>query len=358
MKKIVVLFLILAMALGAAGCGSSAPADEAPPAPAPAPAAPAGEGGGSLEAEITVWSMPFGTATESFLTDQLIAGFNQDYPGVKVNLEMLSWDGGPEKLQIALGTGTTPDIYMDGTARNATLPNKDVLVDVSDLIGKYSGQFFPGYMEIGKLNGSNYLVPIGGMFATALTVNATLAKELGTHDMLPQDRKSWTWDDFYDFCKATSDAGKAQGVSALSLFAGSQSSDISMYSMMLCNGGELLSADRTESLANSAACVEVLDLMGRLVTEGIAAPGASTLRDEDCEPLFFSQKVVMNMDGATSYYINTFAAFKEDGTIDEIPELEVYMYPTPDGGKSGQRTGSWGCNSMAIFKNDGDAAKI
>ena len=362
MKKILVIVLALVMVFAFAGCSGGTtdqPASDPAPAPSNDPApAPAAEPEAGLEAEITIWSYLFSPGWEDML-DGVIADFNQVYPGVKISNEMLSWDGGPEKLQIALGTGSTPDIYMDGTARVAALPAQGVLVDITDIMAKYQDKYYSNFFEIGRLDGKNYLAPYAGMWAYQMTLNSTLAKELGTYDMLPADHKSWTWDEFYEFCKATTEAGKAQGVYSIGLFAGSQSSDAATYSAMMCNGAEILNGDHTKALANSAAGVEVIDFYGRLVKEGIAFPGAATMIDEDLEPLFYSSKMVISPDGAAAWYSAQVQALFDEGSIDAIPDLDVYMWPTPDGGKSGQRTASWGTSiNLALFKNNEDAAKI
>ena len=311
-----------------------------------------------LAAELTLWSMPLGgESTEDMLTNDLIAGFNEMYPNVKINLEMLTWEAGPEKLQVALGTGTTPDLYIDGTARTAGLPSKNVLVDISDVIAKYQDDYYPALLNIGKVDGKNYILPIMSMTVCNIGVNVDLAKELGTYEMLPEDHISWTWDDLYNFCKATTDAGKDQGIYSVSLWAGSQSSDINYYSMMMSNGGEILNTDHTECIANGTANVAVLETLGKLVQEGIAFPGAPTMKDEDMVPLFLSSKVVMDMSSMGSYYLKEMQKMEADGTIEKCPEIEIFMFPTADG-KTGQRSGSWGANTMVAFKNEEDAAKI
>ena len=362
MKKVASLFLVLFLVLTAvSGCSpdgsENGTAIQSESATGQTTTQTTSSGSGELSAELTLWSMPLAEEFESMLTDDLIAGFNETYPEVKVNVEMMTWEGGPEKLQIALGTGTTPDLYIDGTARTASLPNKNVLVDISDVINEFKAQFYPSLLEIGKVDGKNYILSIAAMNGMFITVNATLAKDLGTYDLLPQDKKSWSYDDFYDFCKACAVKGKADGVYGVALYAGSQTSDIGYYNMMLSNGGNLLNEDHTESIANQAPCVEIVDLLGKLVQEEIASPGAATLKNEDTEPLFFSSKVVTMIDGNPFYYAQVMRQMEEDGSIEKCPEIEAFGAPTADG-TSDMRVASWGANTMVLFKNDEDAVKI
>ena len=365
MKKLTALFIAIAMIVALfAGCATSSPtetsgstvsATEAAPTEAPMTEE-TGNENMDLTAELTLWSMPLIEGFEDVLND-LIAGFNQKYPNVKINVEMLTWEGGVEKLQISLGTGTTPDVYIDGTARTASLPSKGVLVDVSDVIAEYQDKLLPSLLSIGKLDGANYICPLDAMSCTAIAVNATLAKQLGTYDMLPQDHLSWTLDDFYNFAKACTDAGKDDGVYGLALYAGSQTADIAYYSMMMSNGGSVLNEDHTACIANGAANVEVVELLNKLVSENIAYPGAATLKDEDTESLFYSGKTVSMINGSPYGYAANLLKMADEGTVAEAPEIEAYGFPTADGTAS-MVTGSWGADTMILFKNDEDTAKI
>jgi ABC-type glycerol-3-phosphate transport system substrate-binding protein len=367
MKSIISILLALLIVVSFAGCGapsatpSEKPAETTSQAPAAQPSekpaeTPAEAGPGDLKAELTLWSMPLTNDMETMLTNELIAGFNKQYPNVKINLEMLTWEGGPEKLQIALGTGTTPDLYIDGTARTAALPSKNVLVDISDVIAKYQDKYFPSLLNIGKLDGKNYILPIMSMNAIAMAVNVDLAKELGTFDLLPADKKSWTFTDFYNFCKATTEAGKSKGVYAAALYAGSQSSDIAYYSMMLSGGGKILSDDHKTSAANSPENVAVIEMLGKLAKENLISPGASTLKDEDTDALFYNSKIVIDVSGSPIYMATTLKQMQEEGSVKTRFEIAPYMYPSADG--KTYHTASWGANTMVLFKNKEDSAKI
>ena len=365
MKKLVTLFIAVLMITAIfAGCVNDVKTEE--PTAAAKTAEKTAEAAATQEekseeteltAELTLWSMPLIEGFEDVL-DQLIAGYNELYPGVKINVEMLTWEGGVEKLQISLGTGTTPDIYIDGTARTAALPSKGVLVDVSDVITENQDVLLPSLQQIGKFKGSNYILPLDAMSGMALAVNATLAKELGTYNMLPADHLSWTHDDFYNFLEACTVAGKDQGIYGVALYAGSQTSDIAYYSMMLSNKGSVLNEDHTACIANGPANVAVVDLLAKLVSEGVAYPGATTLKDEDTESLFYSGKTVMMINGSPYGYAANMMKMADEGTIAACPEIEAYGYPTSSGTADAMITGSWGANTMVLFTNDADEAKI
>jgi ABC-type glycerol-3-phosphate transport system substrate-binding protein len=313
----------------------------------------------SNQVEITIWSMALaGTKTESIFKDHVIKGFNQKFPNVKVNFEMMTWEGGPEKLQIALGTGSTPDIYLDSTARTAALPATGLLVDVTDVIDAYKGKLSPALTKIGVINGRNYLVPHSAIGPTTIAVNTTLAKKMGVYNLLPADKQSWTFDDFYNFVKAANDAGKSQGIYGTAFWAGSASMDIAYYTLMMCNGGQILNSDHTAAMVNNPANVEAMEFLNRMVKDGLVAPGAASLKQEDVEGLMINSKIVAAISGEANRIYNMMKDMYNEGLIAESAEIVEYGYPTKSGKASDYVAGSWGANMFAIFKNKGDEAKI
>lgn len=306
---------------------------------------------GQLTAELTLWTLPM--VPEDFdilLQDTVLADLKETQPGIKVNVELLTWEGGPEKLQIALGTGATPDMYLDGTARTAALPSKGVCVDVSDVIAEYKDRLLPSLLSIGQLDGKNYLFPATAMAGSYLVYNKDLAKELGSYDLLPEDGVSWTMDDLYAFLQKSTD--KSRGIYGTALYAGSATNDIMYYSTMLSNGGSLLSEDKTKSNANCAENVEVVEFLKKIVDDGLAAPGAATLKSEDALPLFYNSQITMVY--AASIYYNSIKRMVDDGQLEEAFETGLVMFPSPDGKPV---AASWGANCFAIFENEGDANK-
>jgi multiple sugar transport system substrate-binding protein len=67
----------------------------------------------SLKAEITWWAFPT-MAGDSGVSGQyeqsVIDAFNKKYPDIKVNLEMIDFQNGPEKIATSIQGGTAPDI--------------------------------------------------------------------------------------------------------------------------------------------------------------------------------------------------------------------------------------------------------
>ncbi len=343
-KKVMTILLALTLVLSLAACGGSktessdskAPADE------------------KIELRLQTPEV-FSVGYVDALND-LIKRFETENPNIKINVEYLNWDGIGDKLETAMMTGTTPDIYIDGTARTAKLPSTELVVDLSDVINGLDN-WVESATAIGKVDGKNYLVPMTQMPPTVLGINATLAKQYGVYDLLPTDRVSWTWSDFMAFLEACGEKSIADGVYPIALYAGSQSSDIAYYSMMLCAGAEILSADHKSSAVNNDAAVSVLSYLKDMADKGLVYPGAATMTDEEESALYYSSKTVVSLtQNGALVTIPIVEEMKKEGMISEVPEFEAYAYPTLNGSQTQNAT--WGANCIAVFKNEGNEAKI
>lgn len=310
--------------------------------------------GADLTASIAFWFTPLTNTMEQDVEEILLPKFHESYPNVEVDFQQITWEGVTEKMEIAMSTGTTPDIFLDGTARTAKLPPSGLVEDVTDVIESFD-DWYDAVLSIGQLDGKHYLVPASTIACSALAVNVTLAKELGVFDLLPQDRESWTFEQLYAFIEAAALAGKDQGIYGTTLYAGSQTSDDIMYTLMLSNGGKILSDDRTECIANSPECVAIVEMLKKINDNGYCVPGAASSESDNV--FFLSEKAVLAFDIPAANAMIQMEESYRDGLVARVPEILNYAVPTADG-KPGMDSASWGANCFAIFTNDNDADTI
>ena len=308
----------------------------------------------NIKASISFWFTPLTNTMEQDVEEILLPRFHEFYPNVDVEYQLITWEGVTEKMEIAMSTGTTPDVFLDGTARTAKLPTSGLVEDVSDVIADFD-DWYDAVLTIGQIDAKHYLVPATTIACSALAVNVTLAKELGVYDLLPEDRESWTFEQLYNFIEAASIAGKDKGIYGTTLYAGSQTSDDIMYTLMLSNGGKILSDDRRECLANSPECVEIVEMLKKINDNGYCVPGAASMESDST--FFLSEKAVLAFNTAAA---NTMIQMEEsfrDGLIGRVPEILNYAVPTVDG-NPGMNSASWGANCFAVFTNGNDSQTI
>jgi multiple sugar transport system substrate-binding protein len=278
--------------------------------------------------------------------------------GIIVAKEMITYDAGPEKVMVSMASGTTPDIYLDGTARIAPAIERGLCVDVSDVIKDLDGIILPGYTKVLMKDGKNYCVPQASLNGYNISVNSVLAKKLGVYDMLPADKVHWSYEQFLDFNRACYKKGKAQDIYPTMLYAGSRSSDAAYYSFLMSGGAMILNDDHTKAICNSEAGIKSLDIINTLVKENLVPKGAATTKDEDISGPFYSGKLVYLINGAGAQdAVMVYNKIKSGELDGDTIQVEFFQYPTPDG-KADPLSLNWGISAHIIFKNKNDADKI
>ena len=92
----------------------------------------------SGKTEITWWAFPVFTQEKAedgvgTYEKSIIEAFEKQNPDVKVNLEMIDFKSGPEKITTAIEAGTAPDVLFDAPGRIIQYGKNGKLVELSDL---------------------------------------------------------------------------------------------------------------------------------------------------------------------------------------------------------------------------------
>ena len=255
-----------------------------------------------------------------------------------------------------MATGATPDLYLDTYSRIAPAIGGGLSADLSDTADALKDLLYDGVLDTGKLNGMQGYIPINLSQGYNITVNVSLARELGVYDLLPEDKIHWSYDEFLEFCRAARENGKDKNIYATQLFAGSKSSDAVYYSFMMSGGSDILNADHTGMAINEEKASDTLTLFKTMIEEELVPSGAATTVDNDIRPNWYSQKLVcMFVSTGTGEAVNVKKQI-DSGDIEPF-DVDIYEIPTPDG-KADPHVMSWGSTGFTIFKNAGDNAKI
>ena len=150
------------------------------------------------------------------------------------------------------------------------------------------------------------------------------------------------------FVKRPTEAGQADGVYGIGMFAGSQSSDSNTMSWLMGSGTTILNANATAVALNTDAAAETLDYMAKLVQDGIAMPGASTLIDDEIIELFLSGKTVVSQYGDL-WTVNEAYNRQESGDITGPMDAQYFLYPTLSGEPA--TCVNYGAGGFMVFDN-------
>lgn len=131
--------------------------------------------------------------------DDLIAGFEAEYPGVTVSTEAVSMDNYLDVIKLRLSTGDAPDVMFGGPSSYPELVNAGYIMDLSDK--EYVSRVAEGSLSLMKMDDKVYGIPLDQM-ANVVFYNKDIFAELGLS--VPT-----TYTEFIDTCKALKDAGYA-----------------------------------------------------------------------------------------------------------------------------------------------------
>lgn len=305
--------------------------------------------GNSESVEITWWAFPNFQPLDGEVgkyEQQIIDAFNKKHPEIKVNLEMISFEGGPEKLNLAIASNTAPDMIYDAPGRIIDWGKKDLLVPLNDMFSKeVKDDISPALMKQSMVGDDIYMYPFNtGPFMMA--VNKTLFEKIGALDLLPLDRpdRTWTVAEFEKALRAVKD--KAPEVIPAGFFAKSTAGDQGTRGLITNLGGSrFLTEDYSEVAINSPGGVKGLEWVVKASKEGLIAPGAASLAAQDNNDLF--------LQGKMAFTINYSAVVKKQFEPNKTVEFEDILlpYPTPDGSDPKLEPFLGG---MAVFNNDDD----
>ena len=277
MKKLTAIVLALVMVLGLVACGAAkeeakpaaapaAPAAEpAKPAEAPAaqePAAPAEEElSGTLRVSIQSW------IKGKYDWDSMISDFEAKHPGVKVELGQVE-DSEITAYMLEWSQGSTTSDLVFGNSREmiAALVGNGYVVPVDDVVADVGKDaFFPGFLELGNINGTQYMIPIC-CEVQGISCNLKAFEKAGLLNEDGSITQPATWAELREMAIKLKDAG----YTGLSIDWGSNEMHY-VYAASI-NGiqGTIYEADGKTLDVGGDAAREILQIWQDLVKDGIS----------------------------------------------------------------------------------------
>jgi multiple sugar transport system substrate-binding protein len=199
MKRLLIIVLNLCLIFGFVGCtpkptevkvdATAVPAaEEAAATQAPVVAAK------ELKGEITFAT--WGSLDEKKVNELIIAEFEKDYPGTKVNLEYIP-DGYIQKIETEFMGGTAPDVIYGHPHYFANWASKGLLMDLDPYFEKdyeyfYNKDVFTTSLYDAFMWNGKHVATINGSDTFLLFYNKDMFDKAGV--AYPDD--TWTWDDF------------------------------------------------------------------------------------------------------------------------------------------------------------------
>jgi multiple sugar transport system substrate-binding protein len=323
MRTLTLLLVLLTLSL-LAGCGPrSAPPGGDGTAPAAKP-----------QTTVRFLAMEYDTNTRPFMAE-FEQTFEAAHPTIDLQIEIVDWDGGHQKLSTLVNANNPPDLANIATLWIAEYTDLDAL---EPLESHLSADFLEGFDPLsfhGARQGDHlYGLPIA-MSARALYCNLNL---LQAHGCEPPTN----WDELVAVARKCTDPAKKNygfGVQGAKV-----ETDVYWYYFLWNNGGEILSADLKKPAFNSPEGVAALQFVVDLVHKHkVSQPDPTAYNREGLQDLFKSGQLAMMITGPWFWSM-----------LDkDAPDLKYQIVPIPSPGKQVTMAVT---DNLVMFKGSADKA--
>ena len=229
----------------------------------------------------------YGNNTNNWFTGTGINGksfvqlFEEANPGIKLNLEVVSWNDVYTVVSTRISNGNAPDILNIDTF--ADYANEGLLLPVKDYCpDSLLKDFFPAFIQQSVINDTVWAVPDLAS-ARALYYNTDIFKAAGIE--VPT-----TWAELEDACQAIKDYDANVYPWGMDMTTDEGQAAFSYY--VWNNDGGFVD-DKSEWALNSDANVEALKFAIGLYTKGYTNPSPATQTRYDLQDMFGAGKMAM-----------------------------------------------------------------
>ncbi|MBP1993328.1 ABC transporter substrate-binding protein [Paenibacillus eucommiae] len=230
--------------------------------------------------EIHFVAAQYNDETEPVLR-KLVAGFEEENPGVKVKLEVVGWDMIEQKVNTMVTTHQTPDIL--NLHQFISFKEDDLLLPMDELISpELKEKFYESLYDVGVMDSKVYALPFGATIR-ALFYNKDLFEKAGVSE------PPATWDELIQTSKKIKEATGIDGFGLpMTTFEGQ-----AYFSYFIWGNGGAWKKDG-EWVLNSPENVEAVEFLADLVHKHkITNPEPTAINRDELHKVFGAGKLGM-----------------------------------------------------------------
>jgi len=316
----------------------------------------AGKGAGDTgnkdeKVEITWWNFPNFEVLDGQVgkyEGELIKAFEEKNSNIKVNVEMISFNNGSEKINAAIASKSAPDILYDAPGRIIDYARQGVLAPIDDMIKDLNGDVSDSILAGTKLDDTHYMYP----FNTTnfmMAANKTMFEEAGLLDLLPLDKedRAWTIEEFEAALKGIKAA--KPDVIPMAFFSKSTAGDQGTRAFVSnIYGGSVMNENQSAYTFDKEPTVKAMEWVKNSIGSGLIGIGSEALASSDSIDLFLQQK--------SAFTILYSTGLMKSNSDKKVGDFEEVLLPIPAPSKDKLALEAL-IGGLCIFDNE-DQAKI
>ena len=249
---------------------------------------------------------------------QQIADEWSEKSGVKVNIDVITWNEYWTLLEAGASGGTLPDVFWMHINEAQKYMEAEMLLNLNDYIEADDAidlaNYYEGIVDIYNNDGNQYALP-KDHDTIALIYNKAIFDKYG----VDYPTNDWSWDDYCAAAAAISEAGKDGGVYGTAM--NTNDGQDGWYNFIYDFGGELITEDKTKSGMDEENTIKAMTYLADNLFPSMPAQDLMAVTDPDV--MFLSGIVGMMLQG--SWMVNTFytAENAADYAWAEIPYYDA-----------------------------------
>ena len=290
-----------------------------------------GAGGSASAEEIVWWSPNWGQAR----AEELIKKFEAANPDVKVKLDVTVSNGLQNRIQVALRSGSPPDLIDSSMQWTVPFANTGKLLPLDDFVAKSRidlGDFYAATLKSARHEGKLYGLPYRAQ-TLGLLYNKQHYRDAG----LDPEKPPQTWDEFIKVSQQlTKKNSKGEQQYGFGVVGGGEVQNIitRLMPFIWMNGGTVISDDEKRALVNQPEAVQAVEFYTSPFTKLGVSPPSTLQNDGAALRKLFSA-------GAISQYLS--GQYDLPAIKQENPEIEVgaTAFPHPAGKQTSGVLSGW-----------------
>ena len=242
--------------------------------------------------------------------DEQIAAFNQQFPSIRIEPQVVPFDDYWTKLQTGVAGGATNDVFWMNAPNLPVFASQGALLPIEPIIGE--GGADPGLYPEALVASYTYEDTIYGIPRDFDTIALFYNTELFDQAGVEYPTADWTWDDLRQAAEQLTGEGGPWG-------CGIPLSDQQGYfNFIKQNGGEILSEDLTRTLLDEPAACEALGFLTEFFTAGWTPPISVQQANDPYDTLFPAGQIAMIPGG--SWHVRTFSEASPAIKVAPLPQ--------------------------------------